>query len=287
MPCLLKLVYNKLVMPQKILVAEDDVILREILIDKLSGAGYKVFGAEDGFKTLELIRGEHPDLVILDIVLPIKNGIEVLAELRADKTTSRTPVVAISNSTDADTIKQAQAHGVKDFLVKALFDSGDVLDKVKQILSNPNESMPTNQSKNTTLSDDNTSSPKLKNISDKRIFIVEDDRFLREIAVQKLQAEGFVVTSAISGKDAFDYLNINPRPDVILLDLILPGMSGFELLGKIKQNDSLKNIPVIILSNLGQEEDIEKAKKLGAVDYLVKAHFSFAEIIKKIHDIIG
>ncbi|HEY4504343.1 MAG TPA: response regulator [Candidatus Paceibacterota bacterium] len=274
-------------MPQKILVAEDDVILREILIDKLSGAGYKVFGAEDGFKTLELIRGEHPDLVILDIVLPIKNGIEVLAELRADKTTSRTPVVAISNSTDADTIKQAQAHGVKDFLVKALFDSGDVLDKVKQILSNPNESMPTNQSKNTTLSDDNTSSPKLKNISDKRIFIVEDDRFLREIAVQKLQAEGFVVTSAISGKDAFDYLNINPRPDVILLDLILPGMSGFELLGKIKQNDSLKNIPVIILSNLGQEEDIEKAKKLGAVDYLVKAHFSFAEIIKKIHDIIG
>jgi len=287
LPCLLKLVYNKLVMPQKILVAEDDVILREILIDKLSGAGYKVFGAEDGFKTLELIRGEHPDLVILDIVLPIKNGIEVLAELRADKTTSRTPVVAISNSTDADTIKQAQAHGVKDFLVKALFDSGDVLDKVKQILSNPNESMPTNQSKNTTLSDDNTSSPKLKNISDKRIFIVEDDRFLREIAVQKLQAEGFVVTSAISGKDAFDYLNINPRPDVILLDLILPGMSGFELLGKIKQNDSLKNIPVIILSNLGQEEDIEKAKKLGAVDYLVKAHFSFAEIIKKIHDIIG
>ena len=287
MPCLLKLVYNKLVMPQKILVAEDDVILREILIDKLSGAGYKVFGAEDGFKTLELIRGEHPDLVILDIVLPIKNGIEVLAELRADKTTSRTPVVAISNSTDADTIKQAQAHGVKDFLVKALFDSGDVLDKVKQILSNPNESMPTNQSKNTTLSDDNTSSPKLENISDKRIFIVEDDRFLREIAVQKLQAEGFVVTSAISGKDAFDYLNINPRPDVILLDLILPGMSGFELLGKIKQNDSLKNIPVIILSNLGQEEDIEKAKKLGAVDYLVKAHFSFAEIIKKIHDIIG
>jgi len=287
LPCLLKLVYNKLVMPQKILVAEDDVILREILIDKLSGAGYKVFGAEDGFKTLELIRGEHPDLVILDIVLPIKNGIEVLAELRADKTTSRTPVVAISNSTDADTIKQAQAHGVKDFLVKALFDSGDVLDKVKQILSNPNESMPTNQSKNTTLSDDNTSSPKLENISDKRIFIVEDDRFLREIAVQKLQAEGFVVTSAISGKDAFDYLNINPRPDVILLDLILPGMSGFELLGKIKQNDSLKNIPVIILSNLGQEEDIEKAKKLGAVDYLVKAHFSFAEIIKKIHDIIG
>ena len=73
----------------------------------------------------------------------------------------------------------------------------------------------------------------------------------------------------------------------LLMDLQLPGMSGFEVLEKLKANDKYKDIPVLVLSNLGQEDDIEKAKKLGATDYMVKAHFSFAEIIKKIHDVVG
>ena len=121
----------------------------------------------------------------------------------------------------------------------------------------------------------------------KTIFIVEDDKFLREIAAQKLETEGFKLASATTGNEALEYLEKNPRPDIVLLDLILPGMSGFEVLASIKANPVLKDIPVLILSNLGQEEDIEKAKKLGARDYLVKAHFSFAEIIKKIHEIVG
>ncbi|OHB17466.1 MAG: hypothetical protein A2749_01565 [Parcubacteria group bacterium RIFCSPHIGHO2_01_FULL_45_26] len=121
----------------------------------------------------------------------------------------------------------------------------------------------------------------------KKILMVEDDRFLREIAAKKLEVEGFVVISATGGTEALEYLGKNGKPDIIILDLILPGMSGFEILEKVKQDENLKNIPVIILSNLGQEEDIEKAKKLGAADYLVKAHFSFAEIVQKIHDVIG
>ena len=120
----------------------------------------------------------------------------------------------------------------------------------------------------------------------KTILIIEDDKFLRDIAVGKLEIEGFKLVSAATGAEAIEYLDKNPRPDLIVLDLILPGISGYEVLEKIKQDANLKEIPVIILSNLGQEEDIEKAKKLGAADYLVKAHFSFAEIIKKIKEVL-
>jgi DNA-binding response OmpR family regulator len=126
-----------------------------------------------------------------------------------------------------------------------------------------------------------------ENTGAKVILLVEDDKFLREIAGNKLEEEGFIIHSAQNGDEGFALLANDVMPDVVVLDLILPGMSGFEVLEKLKSNDKYKEIPVLILSNLGQEEDIEKAKKLGATDYMVKAHFSFAEIIKKIHSVIG
>lgn len=113
----------------------------------------------------------------------------------------------------------------------------------------------------------------------KKILIVEDDQFLHKILAMKVKAEGFEVISAYDGESAVK--KVKETPDLILLDLILPQMSGFEFLGEIKMDSQLKKIPVIVLSNLGQDEDIERAKSLGAQDYLVKANFSIDEVIKK------
>ncbi len=76
------------------------------------------------------------------------------------------------------------------------------------------------------------------------------------------------------------------KPDIILLDLILPGMDGFEVLAKIKDDPEVENIPVVILSNLGQRDDVERGLKLGAVDFLIKAHFTPGEIIEKIEKVM-
>jgi DNA-binding response OmpR family regulator len=116
----------------------------------------------------------------------------------------------------------------------------------------------------------------------KKIFVVEDDQFLHKILAMKIKAAGFDVISAYDGESALK--KIKEAPDLILLDLILPQMSGFEFLGEIKLDAKFKNIPVIVLSNLGQEEDFERAKSLGAKDYLVKANFSIDEVIKKIKE---
>lgn len=119
-----------------------------------------------------------------------------------------------------------------------------------------------------------------------KILIIEDDKFLRELITRKLQSENFEMVSAMDGESGLE-LAAKERPDIVLLDLILPGIDGFEVLSKIKGNEAISSIPVIILSNLGQKDDIEKGMNLGAVDYLVKAHFTPNEIVEKIRQVLG
>jgi len=115
----------------------------------------------------------------------------------------------------------------------------------------------------------------------KKILIVEDDKFLRELMVRKLSQENFEIIEAIDGEEGIKKIK-DVIPDIVLLDLILPGIDGFEVLAKIKEDATTTSIPVIILSNLGQREDVERGMKLGAIDFLVKAHFTPNEIIDKI-----
>jgi len=115
----------------------------------------------------------------------------------------------------------------------------------------------------------------------RKILIVEDDKFLRELIARKLSAENYEIIEAIDGEECLKKLK-EAKPDLVLLDLILPGIDGFEVLSKMKDDPALASVPVIILSNLGQREDIEKGLKLGAVDYLVKAHFTPNEIVEKV-----
>jgi DNA-binding response OmpR family regulator len=118
-----------------------------------------------------------------------------------------------------------------------------------------------------------------------KILIVEDDRFLRELIARKLKNEGFEVLEAVDGEEGFKRIK-EEKPDLVLLDLILPGIDGFEVLARMKEDPTLISIPVIILSNLGQREEVEKGLKLGAIDYLIKAHFTPGEIIEKIKNIV-
>jgi len=119
----------------------------------------------------------------------------------------------------------------------------------------------------------------------KKILIIEDDKFLRELIAKKLAKDGYEISEAVDGEEGVKKTK-ETKPDLILLDLILPEMDGFEVLSKIKEDPVSSSIPVIILSNLGQKEDIEKGLKMGATDYLIKAHFTPGEIVEKIRTII-
>lgn len=120
---------------------------------------------------------------------------------------------------------------------------------------------------------------------EKAVLIIEDDKFLRDLLARKLKKEGYSVFEATDGNEGLELVKTK-KPHLVLLDLILPGMDGFDVLAEIKRNPETSNIPVIILSNLGQKEEIEKGLRLGALDYLVKAHSNPAEIVTKIREAI-
>jgi len=117
----------------------------------------------------------------------------------------------------------------------------------------------------------------------KKILIVEDDPFLREMMVRKLVGSNYHADAAADGEQALKKVK-DDKPDLILLDLMLPGIDGYEFLSRVQKDKATKSIPVVVLSNLGQKEEIDRAKKLGAIDFLVKAHFTPDDIVKKVKE---
>ena len=118
-----------------------------------------------------------------------------------------------------------------------------------------------------------------------KIVLVEDDPFLSKVLAFRLGEENFNIVLAEDGEQAIKKIK-SEKPELVLLDLLLPKKSGLEVLEEIKKDENTKKIPVIILSNLGQQTDIIKGLQLGAVDYLVKANFGIKDIVEKIKEIL-
>ena len=245
-------------MAKKILMVEDEEIMIDLLQRKIAQEGYEIKVARNGEEGLAVMKEEKPDLVLLDIIMPKMGGFEVMEKMQGDKDLKKIPVIVISNSGQPVEIDRAQKMGAKDWLIKTEFDPQEVIEKIKN---------------------------KSAKIMPKTILIVEDDKFLRELIAQKLTKEGYPLSEAIDGEEGIKKIK-EEKPSLVLLDLILPGIDGFEVLSQMKEDPSVSSIPVIILSNLGQKEDGEKGLKLGAVDYLIKAHFTPGEIIEKIKAVL-
>lgn len=119
----------------------------------------------------------------------------------------------------------------------------------------------------------------------KQILLVEDDPFLIDIYSQKLEKAGFKIEVVKNGENALQVLQ-KRKPDLLVLDIVLPGIEGWEILRKIKKDPHLSDLKVMVLSNLGQKEEVEKGLKLGADKYLIKAHYTPSEVVKEIKKIL-
>lgn len=120
----------------------------------------------------------------------------------------------------------------------------------------------------------------------KKVLVVEDDNYLANAYRVKLTKAGFEIKNAFDGNEAINTLQTY-TPDLILLDIVMPKKDGFATLEEIKKNEQLKNIPVILASNLGQKEDVDKGMRLGALDFFVKTDFTLNNLIEKINNILN
>lgn len=252
-------------MKKNILIIEDDAFLGNVLNEKLQKADYATSLVNDGAEGLKQIGIQKPDLVLLDIMLPTKNGYEVLDAKRQDPAIASIPVIIISNSGQPVEINRALALGVVDYLVKADLNPEEVVEKVRLILGGHEA----------------TAAMPAGSLEGKKVLWVEDDSFLGDILAKKLTSEKCSLLYAKDGEMALKLLETD-TPDIVLLDLVLPGISGFDVLEQIKKNDKTKNVPVIILSNLAQESDLERIRQLGAVKHFVKASIDPASVVREI-----
>jgi DNA-binding response OmpR family regulator len=264
-----------------ILLIEDDVYLGDVLFRKLQNDGFKVEISRDGALGLRRIKDLKPDLVLLDIILPTMNGYEILEAKFKDKEIAGIPVIIISNSGQPVEISRVLAFGVKDYLVKAQFDPEEVVTKIRQqLLSSKISSNDLSIISNKPIEKpaDFVTVPML---TGKKIMWIEDDVFLNDIISRKLSNQGCTLFHAVDGEQALAQVE-TAMPDVILLDIVLSGIDGFEILRRLKANPKVKNIPVILLSNLGQKADMDKAKELGAASFMIKATVLLDEVIEEI-----
>ena len=120
----------------------------------------------------------------------------------------------------------------------------------------------------------------------RRVLLAEDDRFLRKAAETTLKRQGYLVITAADGEEALRVARAEPL-DLILLDLIMPKLNGFEVLNALKQNPLTAHIPIIILSSLGQDRDMRQAMDAGAAAYVIKTDLSLHALVQRVNEVLG
>ncbi len=250
-----------------IVLIEDEEVMVTLLTNKLTSAGYNVRSALDGVAGLQLIHDEKPDLVLLDMMLPRLNGFGVLEKLHEEKLLPDLPVIIISNSGQPIEIDRALKLGIKDYMIKVNFDISEVLTKVKLVFG-------------TTSRHNGDEEPPIA-----KVLIVEDDTFLVDLLERKFTRSHIKAFVALDADHARLIL-AREKVDAILLDVILPGMDGITFLKELKTDEQLKSVPVVVVSNLGQTEEIKKGMNAGAAAYIIKANATPGEILSKVLELI-
>lgn len=120
----------------------------------------------------------------------------------------------------------------------------------------------------------------------KKVLIVEDEEIIYTLLQRKLSQEGYLVSVAKDGQEGLEKMS-RERPDLILLDIVMPKKGGFEVMEEMRRDENLRSIPVVVISNSGQPVELDKAKELGAKDWLIKTEFDPQEVIEKVKKQIG
>lgn len=271
---------------KRILIVTGDQSIVNRIIDQISSLGHETFTAHNEDTAINAVTELHPDMLILDLNIEGVDSFKVFEWVRGhkDPSISAIPVIIATQGGDLVQISRAIKLGVKDYFVKGSFDVTLVVEKVKKHIGEIPEVTATTLREP---SDVPVTPPTPTPITapteshGPRVLIVEDDKFLRDLSIQKLSKENFTVFGAVDGEQGV-MLAEKELPDVILLDILLPGIDGFEVLRRVRANPALAGTKIAMLSNFGQREDIERALKAGANQFFVKANYTLPEIIDEV-----
>ena len=259
-----------------ILIVEDNPLTLRVLIEHLKKLGVNAPVARSGEEALRQIGLDKPDLILLDIMLPGIDGFETCHRLKSNETTKDIPVIFMTAlSETADKVKGFEVGGV-DYNTKPI-DFKEVISRVKTRLT-IQRLQKRLQTKNSYIS----SGKREKNGEKKAtILIVEDNPMTLEVLSGYLNKLGFSAHGVQSGEEAIQQAE-SLQPDLILLDIMLPGIDGFETCRRLKNKSATKDIPVIFMTALSEITDKVKAFEAGGTDYITKPHH-YAEVVARVN----
>ncbi len=257
---------------EKILLIENDAAFGQPIADALTADGYTVRLVKDGTEGFTTIVDTLPHLILLDVTLPGMDGYEILTKKNAEPLLAKIPVYLLSSQGVPINMQRVPEGSVAEFLMALHSNPKDILEKINNQFGY--ETAPAGA----VVAEAPAASNK------KKLLWVEDDKLIGTILARKFVSSDFELFHAQNGEEAMNILK-QTTPDVVVLDLLLPGMTGFDILQKIRMEDRFKKTPAIILSNLSKPSDIEKAKILGAQKFLVKAATSLDQIVLEIKEV--
>ena len=251
---------------------ELDDLLSRVLVE----AHYQIHVVEDSLAMNDFFSKQYPDLILLNMHIADVDSSLILAQLHsnANERIPKIPVIIASDTGDLVEISSALKLGIKDYFIKSHFDSLQLLTKIKKQLGEA------------PITGGGSASSASVSLDKIKLLIVEDDKFLRDLAAQKITKEGLIVLTAVDGEQGIAMIE-KELPDIILLDILLPGIDGYEVLKRVRANPALKAVHVAMLSNFGQREDIEKALNAGADQFLVKANYTLDEIVEEVKKMVA
>ena len=279
---------------KKILIVEDDPMLSEIYNKKFTQDGFfEVLKAVSGGEAEEKIRKHRPDLVLLDLVLPEKDGFQILKEIREDSSLNSVKIIIFSNLSQEEEQQKAKTLGANGFIAKSDFTPQQIVVEVKKILGEEEigdekqSIIGSADKKEKSVSWNNKKIPekKGKNVIDElgfspKILVVEDEEVFLEVFGLKLKEYGFEVETASNGGWGLKLTEKN-KYDAILLDILMPVLNGVDLIKKIKKNGKNKETPLIVLSgSIDEQGQRDEVLESGASDVLIKTHVTPSEVVE-------
>lgn len=261
---------------KKVLILSSDSALTATLTDRFHLEGIATLIVSDAGTAVTEGRRSLPVLVIIDVSVDPAGAFEALDLIRRDPNQSfaNVPIIIASQNGDLVEIGQALKFGIKDYFVKSSFDPDRVMVKIRGHIDTAVATTPPSVA------------PSAQSGGASKLLMIEDDKFLRDLATQKFEHEKFTVFSAADGERGVEIAE-KEIPDIILLDILLPGIDGFEVLKRIRANSALAKTRVAMFSNFGQRQDVEKALTSGADQFLVKANYTLDEIVEKIRGMLA
>ncbi|MDA0987276.1 MAG: response regulator [Bacteroidetes bacterium] len=252
----ISLALNSLSQGKKVLIVEDKIHARELLTTYIKGAGYTIEVAINGVEALEKAKTWKPDLITLDILIPVKDGWQVLKELKEHPLCKDIPVVVVSM---LDEPNLAFSLGAKEYLVKPI-QKEKLIFAIRSLLSNYSTSKQIN------------------------ILLIDDDKSITDLLTVILEAEGCSVNVANNGKLGLE-LAKSSQPNLIILDLTMPEMSGFEVAHELKKQQSTMHIPIIIMTGNEINDDMKEKLEGFVVKLMSKSGFTKKDLLNEISTI--